>query len=211
MLLLSTAPKFVKKMHGSLKYYPSYIFIVSSFCLTLHCNKCFLLLNWTKLDIFVSKCSVSLFHLHLKRYKKNSSWRKSIRPSSSAFSILYFVQGNFTNWKHNIAIFSRYLKVIRKINSPYSCNTSNVSMFRYRVISITFWDFKSLQGVLKTWKVLKAKNKKLFKRCLNIEIPFIMISNPDFSLLKSRNTVLKIFISPSTGRYYAPPPLPPPY
>ena len=31
-----------------------------------------------------------------------------------------------------------------------------------------------------------------------------MISNPDFSLLKSRNTVLKIFISPSNGKYCLP-------
>ena len=81
--------------------------------------------------------------------------------------------------------------------------------------SITFWDFKSLQSVPTTWQKLKAKNV-FFKRCPNIEIPFIMISNPDFSLFflvitgtaqcwkylfptiffsKSRNTILKIFIS----------------
>ena len=56
----------------------------SALYLNLHYNKCFLLLNWTKLEI-------------LKIYNKNSLWRKSIWPSSSALSILYFSSGNFTN------------------------------------------------------------------------------------------------------------------
>ena len=68
----------------------------------------------TKIEIFVSKCLVPLFHLHLKIYNKNSLCRKSIRPFSSASSI-YFFQGSFTKWKHSIAIFWRYLKVIRKV------------------------------------------------------------------------------------------------
>ena len=66
-------------------------------------QKCFLLLNWTKLDIFIHKCP------HLKMCNQNSLWRKSIRPSSFALNILYFSQGNFTNWKHSITIFWRYL------------------------------------------------------------------------------------------------------
>ena len=88
--MLSTASSFVKKMHSNLKYQPSYIFIVSSLYLTLPCNKCFFLLNWKKLEIFVSNCPVSLFYLHLKIYSKNYLWGKSIRPSPSVFSILYF-------------------------------------------------------------------------------------------------------------------------
>ena len=44
--------------------------------------------------------------------------------------------------------------------------------------SITFGAFKS---VPKIWQVLKAK-KKILKRCPNIEIPFVMISNPNFLL-----------------------------
>ena len=76
----------------------------------LTCNKCFLLLYWTKLEIFVHICLVSLFHLHLKIYNKNSLWTKSNRPSSSALSILYFFLGNFTNWKHSITIFYYIVK-----------------------------------------------------------------------------------------------------
>ena len=34
-----------EKLLGNLKYWPSYIFTVSSLYLILHCNKCFLLLN----------------------------------------------------------------------------------------------------------------------------------------------------------------------
>ena len=104
-----------KNLHGNLKYWPSYIFVVSSVYLTLHWNKCILLLNWTKLYIFVNKCPISLFYLHLKIYNKNSLWRESIRPSSSALGIWYFSQGDFTNWKHSIIIFSSYLKGIWKM------------------------------------------------------------------------------------------------
>ena len=104
-----------------------------------------------------------------------------------------FFQGNSTNWKHSIAIFSRYLKVIRKITQKaiyqiFQCFVITLlkwTKYKNRLIfayySITFWDFKSPQGVLKTWKVLKANNYFL-KQCSNIEIPFIIISNPDFSL-----------------------------
>ena len=82
-----------------------------------------------------------------------------------------------------------------------------------------------------------VKNKKFyfFERCPNIEIPFFMISNPDFSLFfssnyryrlvlkkpfpdhtsifsqKSRTTLLKIFISrPLANTIPAHPPTPPP-
>ena len=74
-----------------------------------------LVIELTKVDIFVSKCLISLFHLHLKICNKNSLWRKSIPSFPSASSILYSFQRNFTNWKHSIAIFWRYLKVIRKM------------------------------------------------------------------------------------------------
>ena len=90
--------------------------------------------------------------------------------------------------------------------------------------SISFWDFKSFQGVRKTWQKLKAKNY-IFKRCPTIEIPFILISNPDFPIFSSNyrhRLVLKkpfpdhIFPKvskcrtenlhfPSTGKYYDPP------
>ena len=55
-----------KKLHN-LKNWPSYISIFSSLYLALHYNKRFLLFNWTKLEIFVNKCPISLFHLHLKK------------------------------------------------------------------------------------------------------------------------------------------------
>ena len=50
----------------------SYIYIVLSLYLNLHCSNCFLLLYGTKLEIFVYICPVSLPHLHLKIYNKNS-------------------------------------------------------------------------------------------------------------------------------------------
>ena len=64
-----------------------------------------------------------------------------------------------------------------KTNSFSSRNTSNVTMFCYTLLkwmkyknwltfayySITFWDLRSLQGVPKTWQVLKSKNK-IFKK-----------------------------------------------
>ena len=62
-----------------------------------------LVIELTKVEIFVSKYLVSLFHLHLKTYNKNLLLRKSIRPFWSVSSI-YF-SGNFTNWKHSIATF----------------------------------------------------------------------------------------------------------
>ena len=37
-----------------------------------------LVIELTKVEIFVSKCMIPLFHLHLKIYNKNSLWRKSI-------------------------------------------------------------------------------------------------------------------------------------
>ena len=58
----------------------------------------------------VNVCPISLFHLHLKIYNKNLLWRKSIRPSSSALSILYFSQGSITNRKHSITIFYYIVK-----------------------------------------------------------------------------------------------------
>ena len=128
-------------------------------------------------------------------------WRKSIRPPSSAYTI--FFSGKFYKLNHSIAIFWGYLKIIRKIfvkkqQKPTHPPLAIHQMFQCFVItllkwmkyknrlafsyySITFWDFKSFQGVPKTWQKLKAKNY-FFKRCSNIEIPFIMISNPDFSL-----------------------------
>ena len=74
--------------------------------------------------------------------------------------------------------------------------------------------------------MLKAKNSFFEKRCSNIEIPFFMISNPDFSLFfpvitgtvecwkyrflttffpKSQNTVMKIFISRPPANTTSPP------
>ena len=82
--------------------------------------------------------------------------------------------------------------------------------------SVTFWDFKSLQSVLKTWQVLKKRTFNFFSFFFNIEILFFMITNSDFLLFfpiisgttycwkycfltiffpKSRNTVTKIFTS----------------
>ena len=172
-------------------------------------------MNWTKLEIFVSKCPVSLFHLHLKIYNKNSLWRKNIWPSSSAYSILHFFQENVTNWKHSIAIFWRYWKVIRKmfvkkqekpthpplvIHQMFECFVITLlkwmkykNRLTFAYYSITFWDFKSLQSVPTTWQKLKAKNY-FFKRCPNIEIPFFIISDPDFLLffLVIHRLVLKI-------------------
>ena len=49
-----------------------------------------LVIELTKVEIFVSKCLISLFHLHLKMYNKNSFWRKSIRSFWSASSIYFF-------------------------------------------------------------------------------------------------------------------------
>ena len=45
--------------------------------------------------------------------------------------------------------------------------------------SVTFWDFKSFAGVPKTWKVPIAKNIYIF--LTDVQIPFAMILNPDFS------------------------------
>ena len=100
--------------------------------------------------------------------------------------------------------------------------------------SITFWDFKSLQGVPKTWKVLKSKNK-FFKKTLKyrntvyydfksqffvifssiywhrlvLEIPFSDHIFPKVSKHCTENLHIT-----STGKYYAlyhsPPPPPPP-
>ena len=144
-----------------------------SLYLNLHYSKCFLLLYWTKLEIFVHICSVSLFHLHLKIYNKNLLWRKSIRPSSSSLSILYFSQGNFTNWKHSIAISSYIVKKQLKpvypplaINQMFECFVITLlkwmkykNRLTFAYYSITFWDFKSLQSVPKIWQVLKTKRK----------------------------------------------------
>ena len=82
------------------------VFII--FILTLQQVLLAIVLN--KVRNFVHICPVALFHLHLTLYNKNSLWIKSIRPSSFALSILYFSQGNFTNWKHSITIFSYIVK-----------------------------------------------------------------------------------------------------
>ena len=141
-------------------------------------------------------CSICIWKYS---YNKNLLWREGIPPSLSALSRWYFSKGNFTNWKRILyfeGIWSQFKNVCQKAiktNSSSFCNTPNVQMFRYHVIkmkynglafvyySIIFWDFKSLQSVPKTWEVLEAKNIFL-KRCPNIEIPFFMISSPDFSL-----------------------------
>ena len=91
-------------------YFYGFIII---FNLALH--QVLLVIELPEVDIFVRKCLVSLFHLHLKICDKNSLWRKSIWPFSSVSSILYFFHGKFTNWKNSIAIFWRYLKVIGKM------------------------------------------------------------------------------------------------
>ena len=104
--LWKTARQF--KILAILYFYPFIIIF------NLALQQVLLIIELTKAEIFVSKCLVSLFHLHLKIYNKNSLWRKSIRPFSSASSI-YFFQGSFANWKHSITILWRYLKVIRKM------------------------------------------------------------------------------------------------
>ena len=76
------------------------------------------------------------FHLHLKIYNRNSLWRKSIWPSSSALSILYFSQGNFTNWKHRITIF--YYIVKKQQKSVYPRLPIN-QMFECFVITLLKW------------------------------------------------------------------------
>ena len=81
-----------------------YRFIII-FNLTL--QQVLLLIELNEARNFVNKFPVCLFHLHLKIYYKNSLWRKAIGPSSCALSILYFSQGNLTNWKHSITIFWR--------------------------------------------------------------------------------------------------------
>ena len=49
-----------------------------------------LVIELTKVEIFIRKCLFSLFHLHLKIYNKISLWRKSIRLFWSASSIYFF-------------------------------------------------------------------------------------------------------------------------
>ena len=89
--------------------------------------------------------------------------------------------------------------------------------------SIRFWDFKSLQGVRKTWKVLKVKNisfKKMFT-CRNtvyydFKSRFLVIfsSNyqhrlvleipiPDHIFLKISKYRTENLHFPSTGKHYA--------
>ena len=185
--------------------------------------------------------------MHLKIYNKNSLWRKNIWPSSSAYSILHFFQENVTNWKHSIAIFWRYWKVIRKmfvkkqekpthpplvIHQMFECFVITLlkwmkykNRLTFAYYSITFWDFKSFQGVPKTWKVLKSTNrifKKMFKywntvyydcksrflvifssnyrHCLVLEIPFSGHIFPKISKYRTKNLHF-----PSTGKYYSPP------
>ena len=101
--------------------------------------------------------------------------------------------------------------------------------------SITFWDFKSLQGVPKTWKVLKSKNKffkktlkyrntvyydfksqflvifsSIYRHRLVLEIPFSDHIFPNVSKHCTENLQFS-----STGKYYAlyhsPTPAPPPF
>ena len=70
----------------------------------LTCNKCFLLLCWTKLEILVHICLVSLFNR-----PSGFTIQSSNRPSSSALCIFFFL-GDFTNRKHNITIFYYIVK-----------------------------------------------------------------------------------------------------
>ena len=141
-----------------------------------------------------------LYSICISKYNWNSPWKESIRPFSSALRIWYFSQGNFTNGKHSIIIY--ILKVFevnlknvcqKAIKKPsqhllavYFAFLTNVWMFRYHVVKIAYYNIlrfycfkKSLQSVLKTWQVLKSK-KKFYSP--NFEIPFFVISNPDFSL-----------------------------
>ena len=131
-------PNLLKKLHGNLKYLPFYIFIISSLCLTLHCSKWFLLLNWKKLEIFVIECLVSLFHLHLTKYNRNSLWKKIIRPSSSALTIFFSKFYKLTAWYYHILeVFEGNLKNVCqkaiKTNLSFSHSTSNIPMLCYHV------------------------------------------------------------------------------
>ena len=80
--LWKTARQF--KILAILYFYPFIIIF------NLALQQVLLIIELTKAEIFVSKCLVSLFHLHLKIYNKNSLWRKSIRPFSSASSTDFF-------------------------------------------------------------------------------------------------------------------------
>ena len=91
--------------------------------------------------------------------------------------------------------------------------------------SITFWDFKSLQGVPRTWQVLKSKNKffeKMFKYrntvCYDFKPRFLVIfsSNyrqhvvleipfPDHILSKISKYRTENLHFGSTDKYYVPP------
>ena len=141
-----------------------------------------MLLIWTRLEIFVSKCLISLFHLHLRIYNKNSLWKNTIRPSSSALSIPHFSHGNFTIWMYSITILWKCLKVIWKMFVKKQKNPTHPPLKLHQIFqcfvimllkwikyknrptfgyySITFWDFKSLQNVPKSWQLLKTKNLK---------------------------------------------------
>ena len=85
LLLLSIASKIVnnkKKNAREFKILAIYIFIVSSLYLTLHCNKCFLLWNWTKLEIFVNKYPI-FYSICIWKYKTK------IRYEERAFGHLH--------------------------------------------------------------------------------------------------------------------------
>ena len=108
------------------------VFII--FILTLQQVLLAIVLN--KVRNFVHICPVALFHLHLTLYNKNSLWIKSIRPSSFALSILYFSQGNFTNWKHSSTIFYYIVKKQQKsVYPPLPIN----QMFECFVITLLKW------------------------------------------------------------------------
>ena len=109
--------------------------------------------------------------------------------------------------KNQLILLSQYIK--------FSI-VSYKNRLTFAYYSITFWDFYSLQGVTKTWKVLKAKTKFLkemfkyrntvycdfkarfvvifsnnYRHCLVLEI---LLSSHIFPKISKYN-VLKIFIS----------------
>ena len=126
----------------------------------------FLWLNWTKLEIFVNNCAVSLFHLHLKMCNSNSLcrrtfnhlhlllsyyifWRKFYKIES--IILLYFEVFKKNNKSHFILLLHYFFSFLTKW-------TSVVRMFRYHVIKInevkkidwhihiiTIWDFEALK------------------------------------------------------------------
>ena len=97
--------------------------------------------------------AVSLYHLHLKMYTNNSLWKKSIRPSSSAPTMLYFSPGNFTKWKQSyyiLKVFEGNLKLVCQNATKrtshllltvyfYLLNEMYIQMFECFVITLLKW------------------------------------------------------------------------